>query len=103
MVMTHRQTQAQEVRGSRRRRALLGATLRTVAGECRANILNLSTGGALLDAATPPSLGEPVTLVRDTLAAAGRVSWVRDNRFGVTFDHGIGDDEVSRVTERSGG
>ena len=91
---------ARHARTSRRRRALLGAVVRTATGERRANILNLSTGGALLDATRPPALGEPVTLVRDALTAAGRVTWTRDHRFGMTFDEAIGDNVVRDVTER---
>jgi hypothetical protein len=90
-----------EARASRRRRALLRAALRTASGERRANILNLSTGGALLDAARPPALGEPVTLIRDALVAPGRVTWTRDHRFGVTFDEAISDADVRHVTERA--
>ena len=100
MSTNHRQAMAWEARASRRRRALLGARLMTHSGERRANILNLSTGGALLDAAEPPRVGDPVTLVRGTLAMPGRVGWINGHRFGVAFDHAIADDDVLAVTER---
>lgn len=87
-----------DVRTSPRHRALLGATLSTASGERRCNILNLSVGGALLDAAIPPIVGEPVTLVRGPLVIAGRVGWLNGHRFGVTFDHAISDGDVRAVT-----
>lgn len=100
MATMHRQALAWEARSSRRRRALLGAELRTVSGVRRANILNLSTGGALLDAAIPPQTGEPLTLARGAFSAQGRVTWVRDHRFGVSFDHAADESEVKAVTAR---
>lgn len=103
MSTTHRQTLSWEARSSHRRRALLGAQLATVTGERRANILNLSTGGALLDAAEPPVAGEPVTLIRDAHAMPGRIGWVNGHRFGMTFDHAISDAVVSAVTGQAGG
>ena len=87
-----------DVRASARHRALLGATLSTASGERRCNILNLSIGGALLDAAMPPTVGEPITLMRGPLVIAGRVGWLNGHRFGVTFDHAISDGDVRAVT-----
>jgi hypothetical protein len=95
-----RQAVAWEARARHRRRTLLGASLMTISGERRANILNLSTGGALLDAAEPPVVGDPVTLVRGPLAMSGRVGWINGHRFGVAFDHAIGETEVRAVIER---
>ena len=101
MAASHAEAAGAEARTSRRSRALLRAEIRTATGDRRANILNLSTGGALLDATRPPALGDPVTLVRDALIAPGRVTWTRDHRFGVTFDEAISDAEVRHVTERA--
>ncbi|HEX8447636.1 MAG TPA: PilZ domain-containing protein [Sphingomonas sp.] len=101
MSTNQRQALSWEARASRRRRALLGASLLTETGPRRANILNLSTGGALLDAAEPPKVGDPVTLVRGTLEASGRVGWINGHRFGVAFDQAIAETDVAAVTERA--
>ena len=89
-----------DTRTSIRQRALRGATLATASGERRANILNLSTGGALLDASEPPTLGEPVTLRRDMLVAPGRVTWINGHRFGIAFDRAIDDADVERIVDK---
>jgi hypothetical protein len=76
----------EDKRGPKRTRVLLSAKLLTGDESFKANLLNLSASGALLDATVPPAVDTPVTLARGNLEALGRVVWVNGHRFGMTFD-----------------
>ena len=61
---------------------------------CDANILNISSRGLLLHAATPPSRGTYVEVRRGTHIIVGRVVWANDNRFGVRAQDRLAIDSV---------
>jgi PilZ domain len=86
----------EELRGRKRSRVLLAATVEAGGQHLKANLLNLSTTGAQLDATVPPAIDTELTLSRGTLEARGRVIWVSEHRFGVAFDAPI---EEAVVTE----
>jgi len=79
----------EEKRGPKRTRVLLSAKLQSGEESLKANLLNLSVSGALLDAAAPPPADTVVTLSRGNMEARGRVLWVNGHRFGMTFDEPI--------------
>lgn len=79
----------EELRGRKRSRVLLSATLDAGGERLKANLLNLSTTGAQLDAAIPPVVDTAIKLSRGDLEATGKVVWVVDHRFGVAFDEPI--------------
>lgn len=79
----------EDQRGRRRSRVRLAAALEAGGKSMKANLLNLSTGGAQLDAETPPAVGTEFVLTRGDLRAHGRVVWVSDHRFGMAFDQPV--------------
>jgi len=76
----------EDLRGRRRSRILLAASLEGNGERFKVNLLNLSTTGAQLDAETPPTVGSEMVLCRGELRARGRIVWVNEHRFGMEFD-----------------
>ena len=76
----------EDLRGRKRARVLLSATLETGDESMKANLLNLSTTGAQLDASVPPAVHTKLKISRGDLEATGMVVWVVEHRFGVAFD-----------------
>ena len=95
----------EDKRGRRRSRVLLAATLRTETTSIKANLLNLSAGGAQLDAGSPPPEGAEVTLCRGKLEICGRVMWVKEHRFGISFHSQIDEslvlEHIKSISPRS--
>lgn len=85
-----------------RHRILLAATLHSVHGEMDGVLLDLSEGGALVNASPPLPAGCKLLLERQNLEVPGTVRWVEGNRFGVQFDEPITPDIVSALVTRSG-
>ena len=79
----------EDLRGRKRSRVLLSATLEAGGASMKANLLNLSTTGAQLDAAVPPAIHTKIKLLRGDLEATGMVVWIVDHRFGVAFDEPV--------------
>jgi len=52
-------------------------------------IRNMSPAGALIEAGALPAIGEPVSIQRGELAAAGHVVWRLEGRAGVRFDREV--------------
>lgn len=76
----------EELRGRKRSRIRLSALLQAGGESRKVNLLNLSTGGALLDAETPPAVDTEAVLTRGEARASGRIMWVNEHRFGMAFD-----------------
>lgn len=76
----------EDLRSRKRSRVLLSATLEADGESMTANLLNLSTTGAQLDAAVPPAIHSRLKLIRGDLEATGKVVWIVEHRFGVAFD-----------------
>lgn len=65
------------------RNVMIAARMRHGNAWCDANILNISSRGLLLHAATPPSRVNYVEVRRGTHVIVGRVIWAQADRFGV--------------------
>ena len=86
MIANERLRCVKQLRSETRMKVLLSAEL-TVRGDrvaCR--IHDISRGGACLESEQPGRVGETIRLDRGSLAASGRISWVRGRRFGIMFD-----------------
>ena len=94
----------EDLRGRKRARVLLSATLEAGGETMKANLLNLSTTGAQLDATIPPAVHTKLKLSRGDLEATGMVVWVVEHRFGVAFDAPIDEalveDHIRAITPR---
>ena len=67
-----------------------------IAGEVlRVHILDLSSGGALVYAASPPVIGTRLKLALG--ARSARVAWAVGKRFGIAFDRPLGTDRVKAI------
>lgn len=87
----------EELRNQRRSRVLLAAHLNINGDLDRANLLNLSTHGAMMDAEMPPRMGAKVTLMRGALETEAEVVWVEDHRFGLAFRQPIHPLQVAAI------
>jgi len=76
---------AKHQRSEPRMKVLLTAELQTPRGMRPCRILNLSRGGACLEADPGQNVGARVELRRGELAVAGTVTWARGRRFGLCF------------------
>lgn len=52
-------------------------------------IRNMSAGGALIEGAALPPVGEHLSLARGTLSVAGMIVWREGGRAGLRFDHHV--------------
>ena len=77
--------QQQEQRRAPRIKLFHQAELSGSAGTQRVHLLNVSVGGALVYAETPPAVGEPVRIDCGVALGEGRVAWRSGRQFGVTF------------------
>jgi hypothetical protein len=85
----------EDLRGRKRSRVLLAASVELGGKILKANLLNLSTTGAQLDASIPPAVDTELTLSRGDLEARGRVIWVNGHRFGIAFHEPIDEAAVA--------
>jgi hypothetical protein len=83
-----------------RHRVMLAAKLYSVHGESAAVLLDLSRGGALLNACPAPPSGCKVLLARLNLEAAATVVWSEGNRFGLEFDEPLDEALVEHLVSR---
>jgi hypothetical protein len=58
-------------------------------GATACRVVDISRGGACLDAERAHAIGEEVAFTRGTLQAKGRIVWSRGKRFGVRFNEPI--------------
>jgi len=79
---------------------MLAAKLYSVHGETAAVLLDLSEGGALLNASPAPPSGCKVLLVRLNLEASATVMWNEGNRFGLQFDEPLDPALVEHLVSR---
>jgi len=70
-----------------RKRAFLPARLVTARGSVDCQVLDFSAGGAKVECAEAPAVGESVSLAIEAVGTfPGRVAWLSEGCFGVTFD-----------------
>lgn len=81
--------QGAEHRGEDRTKALVRCALRDDGDEREACILDVSSRGLLLSAATPPPRGAFVELVVGRHSLIGQVKWSSQRRFGVILQERI--------------
>lgn len=70
-------------------KVLLAGELRTPAGRVACRLLDISRGGACMDADQPQRVGAQVALTRGPLSVKGKVAWARGRRCGVQFEDPI--------------
>ncbi|SDC47316.1 PilZ domain-containing protein [Sphingomonas sp. YR710] len=90
-----------EARRHGRHRIMLAATLHSVHGETGGVLLDVSEGGALLNASPPLPPGCKLLLERQNFEVPGTVRWVEGNRFGVQFDEPIPAELVDALVTKS--
>jgi len=62
---------------------------------------NLSSEGALIEAAQPPPVGSPVIFRKKELTVAGHVAWATAGRAGIAFDTKLDPEAVMRHVPRT--
>ncbi|WP_311268930.1 PilZ domain-containing protein [Sphingobium sp. WCS2017Hpa-17] len=67
---------------------------------CRAHMLDLSVGGALLHADHPPPVGAAVLIEGPELTAGAHIVWTRGKRFGIRFDMPLCDRALQSMLDR---
>jgi hypothetical protein len=90
------------VRRNGRYRILLAANIYSIHGESGGVLLDVSQGGAMLNASPPPPAGCRLLLERQNLEVPGIVRWVDGNRFGVQFDEPLSEETVTALVTKSG-
>ena len=78
-----------QLRTEPRMKVLLIGELRSVRGSMGCRVLDLSRGGACIDADRAHDVGEEVEFRRGPLQVRGKIVWSRGNRFGVRFEGAI--------------
>lgn len=90
----------QEYRRFGRRRVMLAAKLYSVHGETNAVLLDLSRGGAMLNASPPLPVGCKLLLVRRSLEASATVAWAEGSRLGLEFAEPLDEQLVDYLVSR---
>lgn len=80
---------AAQMRSEARMKVLLAGELGTPGGVVPCRLLDISRGGACMDAERPQRVGTAVALQRGPLSARGIVAWARGRRCGMRFDDPI--------------
>ena len=83
-------------RKSRRSNVLLAATLEVGGTSLPVKLRNLSSEGALVQAARLPQTGDAVVFCRNDLAIPSRVAWVDGAHAGIAFAQPLKPEEVLR-------
>ena len=78
-----------EQRRETRNRVSLTAQLRYFREQSDVRVLDLSSGGAMIEAEAPPARGEEVVLVRGALQIVATVAWVRAHHCGLCFHRAV--------------
>lgn len=73
------------------------AELKGSAGTQRVHLLNVSVGGALVYAESPPAVGELVWLDCGVTLGDGRVAWRSGRQFGVTFAQAMESSQIDAL------
>jgi hypothetical protein len=89
MSLTSPESRASDARLAARSSLYLGAALYCDGSSTPARIRNISTGGALVEAAVVPEVGDLVQLVRGTLIVHGLVIWSEEDRCGLKFSGAV--------------
>jgi len=84
-----------------RHRIMLRATLYSVHGELNGVLLDVSEGGAMVNASPPLPIGCKLLLERQNLEVPGVVRWIDGNRFGIQFDAAICEETVLALVAKS--
>jgi len=84
-----------------RYRIMLAANIYSIHGECGGVLLDVSQGGAMLNASPPPPEGCRLLLERQNFEVPGIVRWVQGNRFGVQFDEPLSEEIVTALVTKS--
>ena len=83
-----------------RHRIMLAVNIYSVHGELGGVLLDVSRGGAMLNAHPPLPVGCKLVIERQHLEVPGVVRWVEGNRFGIQFDTLLSElDVLSIVTK----
>jgi hypothetical protein len=72
-------------RKTKRSRVLLNVRLEGAVGQQEVHIRDLSSEGALIEASSPPSVGEEVKLSYGDACIKAKVAWSDGSTFGVEF------------------
>lgn len=80
---------ASEGREKPRTHVFVNAAMDCEGGTLPVQVRNLSSSGALVEAAVLPKCGTTVTLKRGSLAARGIVAWSNGRRAGISFECAI--------------
>lgn len=83
-------------RKSRRSNVLLAATLEVGGDILSVKLRNLSSEGALVQAARLPAVGDDVRFCRNELSVPSRVAWVDGEHAGIAFAQPLKPEEVLR-------
>lgn len=75
-----------QLRSEPRMKVLLTGEVSSPRGRSACRIVDISRGGACLDADQNHGIGDDVALRRGPLHVRGRIVWSRGRRFGVQFD-----------------
>ncbi len=78
-----------QLRTEPRMKVLLTGELSSRRGSFSCRIIDISRGGACLDADRAHEAGEDVCFSRGGLQAKGKIMWSRGRRFGIRFDEPI--------------
>jgi hypothetical protein len=70
-------------------KVMLTAEVSSCRGPTVCRVLDISRGGACLDANSAHEVGEEVAFKRGTLQAKARIVWSRGKRFGIQFNEPI--------------
>lgn len=83
-------------RQSRRSHVLMAASIEVDGASLAVKLRNLSTEGALVEAATLPAVGCEVRFRKNELSVPGEVAWVTGNRAGIAFFEKLDPEAVLR-------
>ncbi|MBV9840364.1 MAG: PilZ domain-containing protein [Sphingomonadaceae bacterium] len=78
-----------EQRREARHRVSLTAQLRYFREQSDVRVLDLSSGGAMIEADAPPARGEEVVLVRGAVQVVATVAWVKEHHCGLCFHRAV--------------
>ena len=83
-------------RSRSRARVALPGVIETLDGLRQVRVCNLSTAGAMVEAARPPAVGKELVLKCFGIDALGVVVWEERGRFGIEFYEPIDESDVVR-------
>lgn len=88
-------------RRARRSHVLMAASIEVDGVTVAVKLRNLSSEGALIEAARLPTVGSAVVFRKNELNLAGRVAWVTGGRAGIAFDVRLDPEAVMRHVPRA--